>query len=135
MTDRALLELAARAGNVEIAFNNYKGEPFVRTNQNLPESCFVRPWSPRTDDGDAFRLALAAGISVLIDDDEDARCVTARYTLPGRFSPNSRLEDFRDHGDDKGAAARAAIWLAAIDIGAYIQFLATELGKQSGETG
>ena len=59
MTDKELLELAARA----------TGDYFPLTNRCTPSDylpvAFMldgKPWNPLTDDGDAFRLAVKLGI-------------------------------------------------------------------------
>lgn len=57
MTDRELLELAAKAAGLRV------DEDFDllddRENTGAP-----KPWRPLTDDGDAFRLAVKLGIAV-----------------------------------------------------------------------
>lgn len=57
-TDRELLELAAKAAGFE--FGTLNGKPIRREPDGQP-AC----WNPLTDDGDALRLAVALGITVL----------------------------------------------------------------------
>lgn len=65
MTDKELLELAAKAAGYEFAWycegpNNPRGTP------NVPFANGHR-WNPLTDDGDAFRLAVRLGMLVQVD--------------------------------------------------------------------
>jgi len=58
MTDRELLELAAKAEGREVKYmtvTNARGE-FVEK--------FIACWNPLTDDGDALRLAVKLGIRI-----------------------------------------------------------------------
>jgi hypothetical protein len=95
MTDRELLELAAKAA----------GNGFV-----------IGYWNPLTDDGDAFRLAVKCGISVL----QFPACIGTGWPqngLPARligFDPP--YEDISS-GQDVLAATRRAIVRAAAEIG------------------
>lgn len=60
MTDRELLEAAARAAGMMGALNWTPGAtPWLRVD---PDN--TRPWNPLTDDGDALRLAVKLRISV-----------------------------------------------------------------------
>ena len=77
MTDRELLELAAKAAGMEIEWRKWVIDPKART---LGGCCFALVgthtyWNPLTDDGDALRLAVAIGAhegkcQVLINLDE-----------------------------------------------------------------
>ena len=93
MTDRELLELAAKAAGIEI--KHWIGsEPFS------PD------WNPLTDDGDALRLAVKLKLDVLTD------------CLDGVCISSAQLEEQcePDLGDPY-AATRRAIVRAAAEIG------------------
>ena len=115
MTDRELLELAAKAAGIE-GFRYVNKEPIqgdYRTGlwSDLYEDC----WNPLTDDGDALRLAVKlgftvgphfgatyAGVAPCPDDFEDGK-------FPIRIA--------QMHNDDPYAATRRAITRAAAEIG------------------
>lgn len=95
MTDRELLELAAKAAGIELRF--LSGTiPF----SDGPER--VGQWNPLTDDGDALRLAVKLGMNV--------------YTDHGRSMAEVLCNAERDyesasenHDNDANAATRRAI--------------------------
>lgn len=60
MTDRELLELAAKAGGIIGEYESWTGQGFKDgIRQVLNGAKCLRPWNPRTDDGDALRLAVS----------------------------------------------------------------------------
>jgi hypothetical protein len=89
MTDRELLELAAKAASVEYGwqhiYNDYEGSTAEKWD-----------WDPLNDDGDAFRLAVKLG-------------------LTGRMSYNGA--DYLKAGYDPYRAQRIAFVRAAAEIG------------------
>lgn len=90
MTDRELLELAAKAAGIE-------GLSFDRTRRDWP-------WNPLDDDGDALRLAVKLFLHIHIHDG----CTEAQ----GDYSPLTE-----EHYDDPSAATRRAIVRTAAEIG------------------
>jgi hypothetical protein len=89
MTDRELLELAAKAAGVnDTYFSSFAGD-------EAPLSDGEGPWNPLTDDGDALRLAINIGLNI---DLYAYRCLA-------------------DAGIDPYAATRRAIVRAAAEIG------------------
>ncbi len=58
MTDRELLERAAKAAGKLIEFDDWSGKPvaFLYNDELVPA------WNPLEDDGNAFRLQVALGI-------------------------------------------------------------------------
>jgi hypothetical protein len=99
MTDRNLLELAAKAAGIEYdgiaAKDTYSGH-------------YVIPWNPLSDDGDALRLA--AKLRILIDNCEINYPINnTYYTLPFTY------------GMDAYAATRRAIVRAAAEIGKELE--------------
>ena len=104
MTDRELLELAAKAAGA-VPSLNLSGEP-KGTYKHPPEPGIIKAstsgWNPLEDDGDALRLAVKLWLTVQVDD-EDCRTYVVGSTEP--------------HGDDPYAATRRAIVQAAAEIG------------------
>jgi hypothetical protein len=113
VSDRELLELAAKAAGIEVTRSRLE-DPL---NRDMLVENSVRnggqrlgPWNPLTDDGDALRLAVELGIAVQchLHDGEG-------YALAGAGQiPNA--VDIRPN-DDPAAATRRAIVLAAAEIG------------------
>ena len=103
MTDRELLELAAKAAGLE--FNNKRSTPTTDALYLGPHSGW---WNPLTDDGDALRLSVKLGIQLLYLDFTAEN--EARWSLG-----NNRITEYGP--DDPYAAARRAIVRAAAEIG------------------
>ena len=104
MTDRELLELAAKAAGF-LNWTPYNTGLFVETGHSRGSTGYH--WNPLTDDGDALRLAVKLGIAPIQDQKEkvcaaywtDVHCVHSAYK------------------DDPYAATRRAIVRAAAEIG------------------
>lgn len=98
MTDRELLELAAKAAAYNLIFDydeNLQG-PSIIDADGFPE-----PWNPLTDDGDGARLEAALMYNVI--------------WLPRRVGVNGYYEKYADHGGDRQKARRyAAVRAAAV---------------------
>ena len=118
-TDRELLELAAKAAGYgvhwledEQAFYGYF--PSEIRNDDWP-------WNPLTDDGDALRLAVKLGISLLPYPvyAEDARhSVIAKQRRRGDTLRESNPTEVQElYNNDPYAATRRAIVRAAAEIG------------------
>ena len=104
MTDRELLEKAAKAVGQPIEFDDWSGKPVAF----LLDDELVPTWNPLTDDGDALRLAVKLRLSVVIREDD--------------IRVNARLNDDKKrefYGDDPYAATRRAIVRAAAAIGEH----------------
>ena len=103
MTDRELLELAAKAAGIALADWNDGAEPYSSgIGFILPSN---RMWNPLTDDGDALRLAVALGIDIeFVDDVVFAEGNFSEFVTP-----------------DAAAATRRAIVRAAAEIGNGMQ--------------
>ena len=103
MSDRELLELAAKAAGYEYA--KHGGYIVV---DGIPGN-----WNPLTDDGDALRLAVKLGLMIDIQNKVNA---TSVWT-----TDESGSADFdAAHGKDPYAATRRAIVRAAAEIGKAI---------------
>jgi hypothetical protein len=106
MTDKELLELAAKAAGDEVEID-HQGVFHIHEGSG-PQSW--RPWNPLTDDGDNARLEAALGLNVLWG--SRAVSVGRKFVEGG-----PAVERYADHGDDKQkarrrAAVRAAAFLA-----------------------
>ena len=98
MSDRELLEAAARAAGIELT--DYCTKVAI---------CFYNrrtqaPWNPLTDDGDALRLAVKLGIELYDSHQYGKACAYLR---------NPMLEFWENIGTDPYAATRRAIVRAA----------------------
>lgn len=106
MTDRELLELAAKA----VGFLNWTPMQsclFIETGHSRGNTGFH--WNPLTDDGDAFRLMvkLSLGVSIPV---HKTICADVICFL------NSSV-NVREEGGNRYAATRRAIVRAAAEIG------------------
>ena len=101
MTDKELLELAAKAAGIEPL-----GKAF-EMNGDFAGFCLParKIWNPLTDDGDALRLAVKLRIEIYIHED-DTQCI----------GPNLHRA-IETHKDDPYATTRRAIVRAAAEIG------------------
>ena len=101
MTDKELLELAAKAAGIEIQWPSFGDASCRRTDT-------WDIWNPLTDDGDALRLAVKLGLGISIPLSNKRTDVV---TFSGPIT--SVIEA---HGDPY-AATRRAIVRAAAEIG------------------
>ena len=103
MTDRELLEAAARAAGIEFG---------IKRSTPASDALYLGPrggwWNPLTDDGDALRLAIKLGINVGIAY-AGTPFEAASYSWAGSVQ--------QAHNGDPYAATRRAIVLAAAAIG------------------
>ena len=104
MTDRERLELAARAAGLK-EFTEINGRFAVRTRFTGMQDW--SPWNPRTDDGDALRLAVYLEFEI----DITSTGVAVRTRCGLKVLVNKTEEP------DLCAAARRAITRAAAEIG------------------
>ena len=132
MTDRELLELAAKAADIFLtpeslarAFPKWKWDKYfeLRHEGDLGVSGAVlvydydgklsgttrKAWNPLTDDGDALRLAVTVGLGVSVP-------LGYKRTDVVAFR-DSRIGVVESHGSDPLAATRRAIVRAAAEIG------------------
>ena len=102
MIDKDLLEFAAKAYGIFDELEWFE-EPYG--------NCWVhgsKEWNPLTDDGDALRLAVKLGMTVISCMEEKEVGVTVLET---------DLEIYELHNDDPYATTRRAIVRAAAEIG------------------
>lgn len=122
MTDRELLELAAKAAGL-----NVKGEwadeddKFTHLNIGKKFTNERMKWNPLTDDGDALRLAVKLGLVVHVWLHEEG--VSVAESLEHGMAPEDEdsgswfFECTDSHGGDANKATRRAIVRAAAEIG------------------
>ena len=105
MTDRELLELAAKAAGIELTWDctDRIGEPWT-----VIKGVVCAYWNPLTDDGDALRLAVKLGLFIQIN--------TASATA-WKWRGENWFEQASDYADDMNATTRRAITRAAAEIG------------------
>ena len=105
MTDRQLLEAAARAAGIALEWNDHEVPGYYGSWRGLPQ---WEEWNPLTDDGDALRLAVKLGLLVYV-------MLEAGFTairLPGEHI-GGKYDQVEMHGSDPYAATRRAIVRAA----------------------
>jgi hypothetical protein len=113
-TDKELLELAAKAAGLDgyeyVEATEFTYASMQRRNAGGAEDGFFElqadVWSPLTDDGDAFRLAVKLKMRVAVD--------------TGFSSAKVFMEIQTAFGSDPYAATRRAIVRAAAEIGAKV---------------
>ena len=119
MSDKELLELAAKAAGIELEWpQDYGGADHLSPHDTSTRQI----WNPLTDDGDALRLAV--GLSLPLDfwsagaghsnTPENQRVMCGKY-WDGAESRYAMLGE--RYGGDKQAATRRAIVRAAAEIG------------------
>ena len=100
MTDREMLELAAKAARIDVLWHQAWNQFVFKTT--------YQKWNPRTDDGDALRLAVTLYFTVQVDE-EDAKT----YVV----SDGGLCVAIESHTTDPLVATRLAITRAAAEIG------------------
>ncbi|CAM4133868.1 hypothetical protein [Kerstersia similis] len=129
MTDRELLELAAKAAGVEIEFlpaaTKNKGSSLKKFEVTAWSGPFVAgtggedPWDPLSDDGDALRLAVKLRMSIHYEtqrfDRQDVEIVEVHHSHDADLGSCQCVA--MAAGEDAGAATRRAITRAAAEIG------------------
>jgi hypothetical protein len=105
MTDRELLELAAKAAGIESLWWTKDGNKLFQRNGGEQ-----KPWNPLTDDGDALRLAVKLGL--MLDE------ITQGYMAGHWVATHTNIESCYELAiPDPLAATRRAIVRAAAEIG------------------
>ena len=111
MTDREMLELAAKAAGMELDYTiRPDKKAFYHSERNALALVDGGWFAPLTDDGDALRLAVKLGIEI-IPDLQVNEVLTA--FMVGSYGYNTAEEI----GTDPLAATRRAIVRAAAEIG------------------
>jgi hypothetical protein len=106
MTDRELLEAAAKAAGMQVHARNQAGRDACGAGDvGLWISNAQTCWNPLTDDGDALRLAVKLKMTVDVTDEASGA---------GAIGLKWRSEPYKD---DPYAATRRAIVRAAAELG------------------
>ena len=103
MSDRELLELAAKAAGIRInhwVYDDLDSSPAVLETGEV--------WNPRDDDGDALRLAVKLGLTI-------QHLTANEEVVVSSYSGSSEAYEF--YLSDPYAATRRAIVRAAAEIG------------------
>lgn len=108
MSDRELLEAAAKAAGYEINWEDFRDEGYGM-------QWTTEYWNPLTDDGDALRLAVKLGMIVSIINHPDLLQVEATAYPPDK-RPQGRMAT-ESLGTEHYAATRRAIVRAAAEVG------------------
>jgi len=117
MTDREMLELAARAAGLK-EFTEINGRFAVRTRFTGMQDW--SPWNPLTDDGDALRLAVKLGLHVMQYPIYDEPKHSAIAKKSARLLDDTCVDTcvgIEVYDSDPYAATRRAITRAAAEIG------------------
>ena len=112
MTDRELLEDAAKAAGIE--FNDKRA---LTGTDHLYCGAHIGWWNPLTDDGDALRLAVKLDIEIYQGDDDGPSIYAGYWGKPERRDV-TRMFCIELLDPDPYAATRRAIVRAAAAIGA-----------------
>ena len=111
MTDRELLEAAAKAAGIKIDKSEFNGggkgnDGFDITGSAVLDWHNYKTWNPLTDDGDALRLAVKLKL-----------CLFLEIPRIGIGPMIDGPEIYLDEGEDPYAATRRTIVRAAAEIG------------------
>ena len=110
MTDRELLELAAKAAGISV-WTDIDGNHYSANGIGAAE----QQWNPLTDDGDALRLAVKLSMNVVVKTLPHAIYVEAYNGQAPAVMET--LADVRRKDFDPYSATRRAITRAAAEIG------------------
>jgi hypothetical protein len=109
MTDKELLELAAKAAGYTVAYHERVGGNYM-----VVKELNSARWNPLTDDGDALRLVVKLGLDILVTPNGET-------TVMGPFLQDDGqdygIHEVVQHESDPYAATRRAIVRAAAEIG------------------
>jgi len=108
MTDKALLELAAKAAGIELLFEEMK-DGSIYYYYKIPGD--TQGWNPLNSDSDALRLAVKLEIDVNFND------VKKRVWAEPQYINEPPYPVHEGYGDDPYAATRRAVVRAAAEIG------------------
>jgi len=111
MSDRELLELAAKAAGIDAVrsrLDDPMNQDFLVNNSHRNEHQASGPWNPLTDDGDALRLAVKLKLQISFGNRHVSVFDEAGFV-------NFQTEVLAHRGND--AATRRAITRAAAEIG------------------
>jgi len=120
MTDREMLELAARAAGYD--FGEYGGRPARQVTTKIGTAWIY--WNPLTDDGDALRLAVKLGLHITQYPIYDEPKHSAIAKKSARLLDDTCVDTcvgIEVYDSDPYAATRRAITRAAAEIGRQME--------------
>jgi len=112
MTDRELLELAAKASGLHIVPSE-DGQLW----EMEPDGLNGGPWNPLTEDGDALRLAVELKISIDLYADSVEAMDSCKPFRIGHDTFHNNFVCIEDAAPDYAESVRRAIVRAAAEIG------------------
>lgn len=116
MTDRELLELAAKAAGYIITYGSYGYREFLCRGGV--------EWNPLTNDGDALRLLNRLGIQLRYMQLDPIDVGAGRTVIELQWAPGgikNRMEKVVEAGENPDKLVRLAITRAAAEIGRAMQ--------------
>lgn len=113
MTDRELLELAAKAADEQIDWEDFRDYGSYIAYKLRFENEF---WNPLADDGDALRLAVKLRIDICTEEN-DSHPTEDRQICHVNAWPLGGAGASEDRNPDPYAATRRAVVRAAAEIG------------------
>ena len=117
-SDRALLELAAKAAGIAVVrsrLHDPARQDFLIRGSARNPSQDLGPWNPLADDGDALRLAVKLYIGVRPHGPDHWHQPNVAVALWGFGDKSGRVTV--EHGEDPQRATRHAITHAAAEVG------------------
>lgn len=119
MTDRGLLELAAKAAGLNVkTYAVDTDDAFIHIIVGRKFTKEKVAWNPLTDDGDALRLAVTLQMNVLTPTGDGDRAMV----IVGSAGKRGELDTYTaDVDGDPYAATRRAIVRAAAEIGRVME--------------
>lgn len=115
-SDRELLELAAKAAGIKIDTDTFGEYQDAHRGMVVADG---EHWNPLCDDGDAFRLAVKLGISILpypVYAEQKHSVIAKQRRMSDTMRIANPTETIELYGDDPCAATRRAIVRAAAAI-------------------
>lgn len=109
MTDKELIELAAKAAGIEVRYQPVSHRFLYKKELQEPEGFYFAYWNPLTDDGDALRLVVKLKMRIAIDS------LPVGYVVVLSDDP-LRKDTHEPINDDPYAATRRAIVRAAAEL-------------------
>lgn len=110
LTDRELLELAAKAAGLQNARYCPEGDGLLSCIEYDDENDCTVVWMPHLDDGDALRLAVELQLGISIPPVSDGRVEVVTF-----YGPIISIVEYPQN-DDRQSATRRAITRAAAAI-------------------
>ena len=123
MTDRELLEAAAKAAGINLDLTlRPDGKPLGCSERGLAIDDVPGWWNPLTDDGDALRLAVKLNLHItpypVYEEPKHSVVVLRNQDFVQQMrTPHNPTEVVESYGSDPYAATRRAIVRAAAEIG------------------